>query len=407
MAAPADTTSIVKDKAEAFFARGAFREALDAYGKISRFGDRDPRIYLRIGDIHRKLGSSASALDWYKKAADSFGGLGFLIKAIAVCKMIIGMDPSQDDVQARLAALCARTQGAPPAAPGDGRKASAEEAAPVAPAPRLPRTPLFSDLSETEFLHVLRKVRAREMKAGSFLFRKGDAGDSIFFVAEGEVEVEGSARDGSPVRLARLKDGAVFGEFGFFLKARRAADVRATVDSTVLELTKADLEGIIAGHARVAEVLLEFYKERVVDRLMALSEVFRPMSEDDRREVLKRLKVERHSAGALIMKEGHKGDTMCLIKEGGVSVWIDEKGGGAPLAALGEGDFFGEIALATSRPRVANVTAATDVELMVFSRPMIKDILVKYPSVKGVLERVIKERIVDVISAREMKAALV
>ena len=97
---------------------------------------------------------------------------------------------------------------------------------------------------------------------------------------------------------------------------------------------------------------------------------------------------------------------MYLIKEGKVRVWLnDALKGNIEVTTLGEGDFFGEIALATSRPRVANVTATTDTELVLFSRPMIKDILAKYPDIKKIMEDVIKARVTDVIKVKGLQSA--
>lgn len=384
--------SAVKDKAEGLFSKGRYDEALSAYGKIEGHGEKDPRVFLRMGDIARKIEDTRGALGYYKKAAESFVRLGFAIKAIAVCRMIINIDPSEEETNRRLAELCGN------------RSAANEKPQEVKP----PKTPLFSDFTEAEFVEVIKKLRTRDLSPGELLFNEGDPGDSIFIIAEGAVEVTGRAKDSSSVHLASLSEGSIFGEFGFFLNSKRTTDVKATEKAHILELTKEDLNDIISKHGRVEAVLFDFYKERVVDRLMALSEVFRPLTENDRKEVIRTLSLEKFPAKEIITKEGDKGDTMFLIKTGRVSVWVKDKAG-SPLFLTGleEGDFFGEIALATSRPRAATVIAETPLELVVFSRPMIKDILMKYPAVKDVLERVIKERVVDIVKARASRTGLV
>lgn len=386
--------AIAKDRAERLFAKGRYREALEAYERIESCGEKDPRVYLRIGDIERKLEDTVSAIAYYRKASESFIRLGFIVKAVAVCKMIINLNPSEEDAQRRLAELHAMNTGAPGAC-GAG------------PAARLPRTPLFSDLTEKEFLEAVRKVRSREIPAGDYLFHEGDRGDSIYILAEGAVEVEGRAKDGVKAKVAVLKDGDIFGEFGFFLNSRRTTDVRAVKRSTVLELTKGDLDEMIKKHKRVEAVLFDFYKERVVDRLMALSEVFRCMSAEDRKRVLCGVTTRRFQEGSVVVNEGEAGDTMYLIKSGRVSVTVKGAGrAGRRLTGLEEGDFFGEIALATNRPRLATVKALSDLELVAFSRPVIKDILSGYPEMKASLEKVIKNRLVDIIKAREEGAGV-
>lgn len=423
MAITPATATIVKDKAEGLFTAGRFAEALATYDKIAEYGEKDPRVYLRMGDIARKIGDDAVAIERYKAAAESFIKLGFVIKAIAVCKVILNIDPSRQDIHERLAELHgARPGAAPPKTEEAAPEASAQkearavsgtvQAAEPETEPevmeadlelvKLPKTPLFSDFNEIEFLDVVRKVNAFDIQPGEYLFREGEAGDSIYVIAEGSVDVIGNARDGSKVQLARLTEGAIFGEVAFFLNSRRTTDVIAVAATTILELKKSDLKETIKDHPRVEEILFEFYKERVADKLMALCDAFRPMSPADRKEILSRVKLVRMLKEAVIMTEGERGETMYLIKLGRVSVWVKDKTGVEKKAAeLSEGDFFGEIALATTRPRVATVRAETNVELVEFSRPLIKDVLARYPSIKDVLERVIKERVVDAFRIKE------
>lgn len=435
MAIDAAAASIVKDKAEALFDKGRFAEAFEAYEKIKPYGDKDPRIYLRMGDIARKVNDNAGAVLCYKDAVRSFTKLGFVIKAIAVCKIIIAIDPGQQGIHDKLAELYAKQGGTAPSAPRTQTpappvavpEARTEEAPRQEPSGsskawgkaedddndieviqpmKLPRVPLFSDFNEEEFLAVIRKVRSHDFAPGDYVFHEGDGGDSIFIIAEGAVKVIGRAKDAGEVALATLAEGAIFGEFGFFSNAKRTTDIKAVDSSTILELTKADLDELITRHKRIEEVLFKFYKERVVDRLMGLSDIFRPIAKPDRAEILSRLQLTRFLKGSVIVREGEKGDTMYLIKTGAVSVWTTDKGGKAHnLTELREGDFFGEIALATSRPRVACVTAIENTELVAFSRPLIKDILLKYPAVKEVLERVIKERVMESARAKERLAA--
>ncbi|MEK7773727.1 MAG: cyclic nucleotide-binding domain-containing protein [Deltaproteobacteria bacterium] len=396
--------SMAKDKAESLFAKGMYEEALKAYGEIRSHGATDPRILLRMGDISRRLGDPAGAVDRYKEAAESFARLGFAIKAVAVCKMIMNIDPSREDVQKRLSELC----GAGGHKGASSREEPVEKPVARGSGAKVPRAPLFSDFTEPEFLEAVKKVTSRSLFAGSILFNEGDSGDSIFIIAEGSVDVIGKARDGREVLLARLDDGSVFGEFGFFLNSKRLTSVKAREDSTILELTGDALNAMISKHGRVEEVLFGFYKERVVDRLMALCGVFSPLSQADRRDVLQKLTLSKFPKGSLILREHDRGDIMYLIKKGRVSVWVtDGTGSRKELSELAEGDFFGEIALATAKPRVASVTSLSDVELVVFSRPVIKEILVKYPQVKAVLEKVIRERVLDAARAMERRGALI
>ena len=50
--------SRIKDKAEKYFLKGKFKEALSTYAQLKEYGKDDPRILLRIGDISRKAGDT-------------------------------------------------------------------------------------------------------------------------------------------------------------------------------------------------------------------------------------------------------------------------------------------------------------------------------------------------------------
>ncbi|HHL39667.1 MAG TPA: cyclic nucleotide-binding domain-containing protein [Deltaproteobacteria bacterium] len=396
MALDKKTVAAVKDRAESLFGDGRLRDALAAYGRIEGESRSDPRISLRMGDICRRLGETGRAVAFYRRAADHFAALGFTVKAIAVCKMVLAIDPSLEEVHHKLAALCSRG--------GAGSGTAADRLRELEK--KVPRTPLFSDLTRAEFLDLVRRVRLRELGAGQTLFEEGDPGDSIFIVSGGELEVTGRARHGQPVRLAVLRERDFFGEFSFFSGARRRAAVRALADSEVLEISKADIDKVTARHPRVSEVLFDFYKERVALRLMALTDLFRPLGGDERRAVVARLGRRGFEAGETVVEEGTRGDTMFLIKEGRVEVWCrGPEGGKKVLAELGEGDFFGEVAMATNRPRVASVTALTPLETLVFDRAVMRDVVTRHPEVREELAGVIKRRVAGVHRARRAAAA--
>ncbi|MEE9614650.1 MAG: cyclic nucleotide-binding domain-containing protein [Thermodesulfobacteriota bacterium] len=391
-----EKVTALMEKAERYLAKGKLINALAVYDEISSFGDRDPRIYVRLGDIARRLDDSECAALHYTSAADCFVRQGFLIRAIAVCKVITHLDPSKEGVHGRLAELCVEHGVV------KGERATAAGAETV-----VRRTPFFSDLTGEEFLEVVKKVGCHNVRRSASIFREGDDGDSIYIVASGRMEAVCRTGDGKAVRVATFGEGEFFGEFGFFSEEKRAATVKAVEPTALLEMKRADMLAIASNHPGLSKVLFDFYKERVVERFMAYSRVFRPMKREDRRAVLKRLVLERFDKGAEVMKKGEKGNTMYLIKAGRVEVWVpDEDGGGKRvIAELKEGDFFGEVALATSRPRTANVTAVTEIEAVLFSRTVMKEIIAGHPRVKEILKGIIKERTAGAVRCGEHASA--
>lgn len=66
-------------------------------------------------------------------------------------------------------------------------------------------------------------------------------------------------------------------------------------------------------------------------------------------------------AGAVVVRQGTRGHEFYVVMSGHALVVQD----GVPVATVGPGDFFGEMALLDRGPRTATVVATEDMELLV------------------------------------------
>lgn len=84
--------------------------------------------------------------------------------------------------------------------------------------------------------------------AGEIVIRQGDPSQSLYIVAEGELEVVVSTAEQKELQqVARIAEKSIFGEQSFFDGKPRSANVRALTDGELLELTAAKFE-ILAAH---------------------------------------------------------------------------------------------------------------------------------------------------------------
>jgi tetratricopeptide (TPR) repeat protein len=92
-------------QAEEWVRRGRPKRALALYLKVLKANPDDPRVLNRAGDLCARLSRNTEAVSFYKRAAGLLSQQGFHDKAIALCKMIIRLDPTLVEVMETLAKL--------------------------------------------------------------------------------------------------------------------------------------------------------------------------------------------------------------------------------------------------------------------------------------------------------------
>jgi voltage-gated potassium channel len=102
------------------------------------------------------------------------------------------------------------------------------------------RVPLFRDLGAAALSEIAHLLRVQDSTAGAVVVRQGEPGDSMYFIAEGEVEV----RRGAPRVL--LSAGQFFGETALITGEPRNATVVALTKARLLRLDVTDFRGLAA-----------------------------------------------------------------------------------------------------------------------------------------------------------------
>ena len=95
----------VMDAARKFVDKGQLDKAVKEYLRIVREDPRDVRVWLKIGDLYAKKGSKQEAVETYLRVAHFYHEQGFFLKAVAVYKQILKIDPRLVDVNLKLAEL--------------------------------------------------------------------------------------------------------------------------------------------------------------------------------------------------------------------------------------------------------------------------------------------------------------
>jgi tetratricopeptide (TPR) repeat protein len=85
----------VQDNAQKYAAQGKLAEAIAEWKKLADLSPNDGAPYNAIGDLHLKKNATSDATEAYFKAAAAFRAGGVALKAIAVFKKILKIDPNQ------------------------------------------------------------------------------------------------------------------------------------------------------------------------------------------------------------------------------------------------------------------------------------------------------------------------
>jgi len=122
--------------------------------------------------------------------------------------------------------------------------------------------------------------------------------------------------------------------------------------------------------------------------------LFSHLSEPEATSIGKLIRQKTYPKGSVIVFEDDPGDALYMVNSGQVKVvLIGEEGREVILSVLGEGDFFGEMALIDDQPRSAHVIAMEDSNLMVLYREDFHRCLEQNPRVALGLLRALSRRL--------------
>jgi MFS family permease len=177
--------------------------------------------------------------------------------------------------------------------------------------------------------------------------------------------------------LQRTVDDDVLARvFGVQEGLSMAALALGSVVAPILVVTLGvDATFVLAGLALPFVALLVLRRIRSVDHDARLADpadvallrgtpIFEPLGPASIERVARNLVALDAGPGTVVIREGDPGDRFYVIEEGAMEVSRH----GEPLAKLGPGDFFGEIALLRNVPRTATVTASSFASLRSLDR---------------------------------------
>src|SRR6266849_382030 len=99
-----DKNKIIEAAAK-LVAKGEFDKAIKEYRRILEVDPKDVRVLQKMGELFQKKNDNGQAAAYFTKVAESYSTDGFFLKAVALYKQVLKLDPTLLEINLRLAEL--------------------------------------------------------------------------------------------------------------------------------------------------------------------------------------------------------------------------------------------------------------------------------------------------------------
>ncbi|UCF48713.1 MAG: cyclic nucleotide-binding domain-containing protein, partial [Myxococcales bacterium] len=314
----------VREKLHAALRKERLREALGHYETLQAVEPREPRWPHRKGDLLKRLRRPEDAIKAYEQAVDLYAQQGFVARAAAMAKVVMGIAPERVDVLERVSPDTARKlhrsarSGAVTADAGGGSngddvtqtKRIAVDALPLVAddsaaedllrftrpptaqdrtldldisdaelrdrppltvdglserptaehLAQLPSMPLFAEVPQAVLARMVKESRLIDLEPGQNLIQRGTTADALFALIEGSVQMIRAADEDEIV----LSEGDVVGVSCLLERVCYEADVTARTSVRALRISKLLLDRLVTDHPALSDILLEVLGRRLV-----------------------------------------------------------------------------------------------------------------------------------------------
>ena len=122
---------------------------------------------------------------------------------------------------------------------------------------------ILQDLDVVIIGDIAQNSRIAEFNRGEMVARAGTQGERIYFICDGQVEVQIPGPNGEIKRRVKIKKGDVVGEISLLVKSTYSADIVALSDTSALYLDRPSFQYLIGAHPDFAEVMSQLMTGRM------------------------------------------------------------------------------------------------------------------------------------------------
>ncbi|WP_127582135.1 SLC13 family permease [Paenibacillus koleovorans] len=123
---------------------------------------------------------------------------------------------------------------------------------------------MFRDLTKIELAKLLGKLNKQDIPIGTTLFRQGDAGDCLYIIESGKLDLFSAASAGIGLPMATLGEGSAFGEMALLTGEARTATAIAATDLRLYVIDRETFDWLITEQAALSRYFIRLLSKRLM-----------------------------------------------------------------------------------------------------------------------------------------------
>ncbi|XP_035300974.1 cAMP-dependent protein kinase type II-beta regulatory subunit isoform X2 [Cricetulus griseus] len=221
---------------------------------------------------------------------------------------------------------------------------------------------LFKNLDPEQMSQVLDAMFEKLVKEGEHVIDQGDDGDNFYVIDRGTFDIYVKC-DGVGRCVGNYDNRGSFGELALMYNTPRAATITATSPGALWGLDRVTFRRIIVKNNAKKRKMYESFIESLP--------FLKSLEVSERLKVVDVIGTKVYNDGEQIIAQGDLADSFFIVESGEVKITMKRKGkseveenGAVEIARCFRGQYFGELALVTNKPRAASAHAIGTVKCL-------------------------------------------
>jgi len=247
---------------------------------------------------------------------------------------------------------------------------------------------IFRSLDKKQIDRVLDAMFGRGVQANDVIIEQGDDGDNFYIIESGVYDIFVNKE-----KVGAYNEQGSFGELALMYNMPRAATIVAKTKGKLWALDRLTFKRIVLKSA--------FEKRKMYEQLLENMPMFKSLTAYERMNVADALFSKSFKDGEAIIKQDEHAQHMYFVESGRVKIVREQDGQSRELSVCEKGDYFGELALLTKKPRAATAYAVGEdtkcaiLDVDAFERllgPCVKIMQKNIPNYEDTLRKIFGEK---------------